>query len=57
VTHLDDDRPLPAPDPDDRPPSIPPDVPEADALDQLRAVPLDEEAEDRDREDRQEGTA
>jgi hypothetical protein len=35
---------------DDRSPSIPPDVPEADALEQRRAVPLDEEAEDRDRE-------
>jgi hypothetical protein len=39
------------PETEDRSPSIPPDVPEADALDQLRAVPLDEEAEDRDRDD------
>jgi hypothetical protein len=43
-------------DAEDRSPSIPPDVPEADALEQLRAVPLDEEAEDRDREDEWEET-
>jgi hypothetical protein len=48
---LDDDRPVndvEEDDEDERPQSIPPDVPEADALEQSQPVPLDDDdAQDR----------
>jgi hypothetical protein len=46
----DEDRPVTSTEPDEAPPAIPPDVPEADALDQSRAEPLDDDADAWDRD-------